>query len=517
MRNSLLLTIIGLFALPAALALAQAAGPLGEGGDSVKSLFPPPGLSGHYPQGGGTVLPYDVQAAFNEDTFFWRVTYRGNEGKRHEYYRFTNGKWQKEGGDRRDAQATLDKDEHQGSVNVKSTIYEQRTSVMLSDPTRPNAVKNFGKFGCFIACHNMSRHGPEWTEAAGEDTKYIELSMVADGAKSSDKVLDLWHWRGARSNPIWRADDQWIKAMNFVDKGQSDDGGRKGDAGKGVFRTQPLKDGHPEVVFDPATTFGQFAFKWEQFWLTPYHYIVEPDVVNLGLTAPNPATLAWDEAVKRGYKPSEGDTVPRRVLRAGDGSHADITAFGSEFVSTTLDGSLGIWKVQLQRKLDTGHDDDIALKRGGLYDVGFEVHLWEYTTRDHYVSFPQKLSLGPNAKADIQAVRLPGKGTMPLPDWDNTERFPVKRIYLFQPGIATWEFLTGKNDTEGKVYIDPVTGKAVEQSHPGDEEVRNGSKSCADCHTVRAVEPPTAEEGGPMELLTRQRGGVWTPTPLLKK
>jgi hypothetical protein len=106
---------------------------------------------------------------------------------------------------------------------------------------------------------------------------------------------------------------------------------------------------------------------------------------------------------------------------------------------------------------------------------------------------------------------------MPLPDWDNTERFPVKRIYLFQPGIATWEFLTGKNDTDGKVYIDPVTGKAVEQSHPGDEEVRNGSKSCADCHTVRAVEPPTAEEGGPMELLTRQRGGVWTPTPLLKK
>ena len=27
------------------------------------------------------VLPYDVQAAYNNDTFFWRVSYRGNEGK----------------------------------------------------------------------------------------------------------------------------------------------------------------------------------------------------------------------------------------------------------------------------------------------------------------------------------------------------------------------------------------------------------------------------------------------------
>ena len=52
------------------------------------------------------VLPYDVQAAFNADTFFWRVSYRGNEGKRHEYIRYTNGAWQREGGDRRDAQAT---------------------------------------------------------------------------------------------------------------------------------------------------------------------------------------------------------------------------------------------------------------------------------------------------------------------------------------------------------------------------------------------------------------------------
>jgi hypothetical protein len=56
------------------------------------------------------VLPYDVQAAFNNDTFFWRVSYRGNEGKRHEYIRYTNGACQREGGDRRDGQGTIDGD-----------------------------------------------------------------------------------------------------------------------------------------------------------------------------------------------------------------------------------------------------------------------------------------------------------------------------------------------------------------------------------------------------------------------
>lgn len=517
MWKSLLFPVVLALGLTAPLMAAEGPGPYGTGGASLAGALPPPTLEGHHPQGGGAVLPYDVQAAFNEDTFFWRVTYHGNEGKRHEFYRYTNGKWQKEGGDRRDAQASADNDKRQGDTNIKSTIYEQRTSIMVNDPDAPNAVKNFDKFGCFVTCHNVSRHMPEWTSESGHDTKFVELSMVKDGAKSSDKVLDMWHWRGARSNPIWKADDQWIKAMDFADKSKDDDGGRKGDGGKGVFRTQRIKDGNPEVVFDPSSTWGQFAFQWNDFWLTPFYYIVEPDAAMLGATAPNPVALPWAQAVERGYKPAEGDVVPRRVLRAGEGSRADITAYGTSFTPTTVDGSLGIWKVQMQRRLDTGHDDDIALKAGRVYDVGFEVHLWEYTTRDHYVSFPLKLSVGPNAKADIQAVKLSGKGALPLPDWDDTSRFPATRVYLFQPGITTWEFVTGKNEADDKVYVDPVTGKAVEQSHAGEEEVRSGKMGCAECHTVRAVEPPTEEDAGAMETLTRNRGGMWAPTPLIKR
>ena len=77
---------------------------------------------------------------------------------------------------------------------------------------------------------------PEWVSANGHDGKYIDPAE-ATGSASGDPVLDLWHWRAARSNPIGRADDQHVIALNFVpnDGNGSDDGGRKGDGGSSVF------------------------------------------------------------------------------------------------------------------------------------------------------------------------------------------------------------------------------------------------------------------------------------------
>lgn len=485
----------------------------------------PPELTGHAgssrPSQYDAILPYDVQAAFNNDTFFWRLRYPGNEGKRHDYWRFTNGAWRKEGGDRRDAQATIDGDHAQGETDVNSTVYEQRTSIMISDPTAISRVVNFDKFACFLTCHNQSRHMPEWTAEAGEDTKYVDVNQVSDGATNSNKVLDHWHWRGARSNPIWRADDQYIQAKNFTNSTSGDDGGRKGDAGTAVFGNNSLVSGHPSFVFNPATTGGKFAPNWQDFWATPLYYIVQTNAANLGPNAPNPAVLAWVDAVAAGYTPSEGDTVPARILSAGAGSRADITAFGSRFIGETQDtvfgqGILGMWDVQMQRLLTTGNADDVQLVPGNTYHAGFEVHLWEYTTRDHYVSFAQSISLG--AGGDIAAVDLRGPGadgSSTLPDWNDTAKFPVKRLYLFQPGISTWEFLSGANASAGKVYRDPVTGSNVSQAHAGASFVQNGT-SCTSCHKVRTADPnPPLPIGGAMETIAQRRGGVWAPTPIL--
>jgi len=471
-----------------------------------------PTLEGHNGNH-GYLLAYDVQAAYNDDTFFWQVSYRGNEGKRHQYLRYTDGAWQKEGGDRRDAQASIDGDVDQGDQGQLSTIYEQRTTIMVNDPGADTAVPNFDKFGCFLSCHNDARHMPEWTSANGHDGKYIPIDDANPGASDGDVALDLWHWRGARSNPIGMADDQNIRTLDWAGSTSSgDDGGRKGDAGQSVFLNQGITDGNPDYLLDPGTTWGEYTFAWDDFWLTPFYYMTLPDAEQLGPMAPNPVAIEWAD-VSGSFAAIEGDTVPRRILRAGLGSRADITAHGTKFVSDTPDGSLGTWQVQMQRDIDTENGDDIAFVEDQQYDVGFEVHLWEYTTRDHYVSFPVTMGVGNGAPAsDIIATDISSTnplGKFPLPEWAD---IPKVRVWLFQPGINTWEFVNGTNAADGKVYTDPVTGNPVDQVHGGAGAVASGT-ACVSCHAVRTADLTGGQFGGSMEDITKQRGGIWADTP----
>lgn len=517
-----------------------AAGAAGaDGADGENALVRPlPSLQGHIPDAPEAnfhgilgsldlsqdrILPYDVQAAYNGTTFFWRLSYNGEEGKRHQYLRYTNGVWNKEGGDRRDAQATIDGDPQQGDTNILTTIYEQRTSIMINDPGADTNVDGFGEHGCFLACHNGSRHMPEWTSADGHDGKYIALAD--SDSEAGTPVLDLWHWRGARSNPIGRSDDQNILTMDFVggDGNGSDNGGRKGDGGQSVFFNQGLDDdGNPQWLLDPGTTAGKFAFKWENFWTTPFYYMTQGDAVLLGPLAPNPGIMSYEEAAGRGYSPVEGDTVPRRILRAGDGSRADIYSYGTTFTPGTPDSSYGLWNVQLQRAVDTENPDDIAMLEGNRYEAGFEVHLWEYTTRDHYVSFPMTVDVGfveAEGDADIVAVDVSdmtasdgGPESALAINWDE---IPKTRLYLFQPGISSWEFLTGDNEEEGKEYFN-AQAQLVDQVHAGSDEVNLGT-ACVACHTVRVGEQPEPPmfNAGAMETLTEQRGGIWENTPVV--
>lgn len=494
-------------------------GPAGEGGTGGSSISLPV-LEGHNGDH-GTILAYDVQAAYNSDTFFWRVSYRGNEGKRHQYLRYTNGAWQKEGGDRRDAQASIDGNTDQGDLGQLSTIYEQRTTIMVSDPSRAESAPDFGKYGCFLSCHDDSRHMPQWESANGHDGKYVLPEHT--GGVEGDMAADLWHWRGARSNPIGKADDQWIKITDFPGGGGgnvagdgSDNGGRKGDSGQSVFFNQGITDESPDYMLDPTTTFGKFSFPWDDFWKTPFYYMTLPEAQQMGATSPNPVALEWANVM--GYAPEEGDTVPRRILRPGAGSRTDISAHGTQFTPQSDDGSLGIWNVQMQRLLETGEADDIAMVSGSTYEVGFEVHLWEYTTRDHYVSFPKTVSLGVDG-ADIVAedLMLSGNGPMMgnggLPNW---LAIPATRIWLFQPGINSFDFLSGANQTAGRVYTDPVTGSTITQIHVGASSVANGTDACIDCHNVLSNDDriPPVFDAGAMEDLTRNRGGVWADTPV---
>jgi hypothetical protein len=166
----------------------------------------------------------------------------------------------------------------------------------------------------------------------------------------------------------------------------------------------------------------------------------------------------------------------------------------------------------MQRAMNTGNPDDIAMVAGQVYEAGFEVHLWEYTTRDHYVSFPVTVSVGPGA-ADIQAVSIAGTGPEQGPNWDE---IPMTRLNLFQPGISTWEFLTGQNETNAVEYTN-AQGQLIGQAHNGSGAVDSGSNPCTDCHNVLANDPvpPPLFDAGPMEDLTERRGGIWEDTPVV--
>jgi hypothetical protein len=449
------------------------------------------------------VLPFRVQAAYNDDTMFFQLSWEGDRGDVHDQVHFTNGAWQNEGWPRRDAQASIDNDPVRGPTNATSTIYESRVTFMLDDPNGPNAVPGFLEFGCTLTCHDNSRTMPVWRQSDGEVTKYLNDDVPG--------TLDLWHHRLARANPIGYSDDQHVSR---VPEG-GEEGGRLGDEGDSPWQANTIVDGNPAYAFDPATTGGLFAYPFTEAFTSPLRSFAREDSADLG-PAPLPVGIDFAEAVAMGYVPQEGDTIPRRRLRQPTGSHGDITASGTTFTPSATDPLFGRWNSNTQRLLDTGNPDDTALADGGVYNIAFAVHTGMVTVRDHYVSFAQTLSLN-GGDADIQAVKIAGSGRANLPDFADATQFPVTDLNLFLPGITSYEFLIGENT--GQNYVDPETGSAVDQNHAGAIALTTQGLSCRACHTVASSEtfdPPQAGgfNSGPIETLVPQRGGVNTPTPI---
>jgi hypothetical protein len=451
------------------------------------------------------VLPVTIQAAYNDDTMFFQISWVGDRGDTHDYVRFTSGAWRKEGGPRRDAQSTIDSDPARGPTNINSTIYESRTTFMVDDPNGPNAVPGFAQFGCMLTCHDNSRAMPLWRNEDGEVTKYLN-----DDTPGS---LDLWHHRLGRANPIGASDDQHVTR---IPEG-GEEGGRLADEGDGPWQTNDLDatTGNPKFAFDPATTSGLYAFKFADTFFSPMRFFRRDDAPENG-GQDVPVGIDFAEAVTMGYVPAEDDTIPSRRLRQPTGSRGDITARGTTFLPDADDALHGRWRSNTQRLLDTGNPDDTALAAGNIYNIAFAVHTGMVTVRDHYVGFAMTLSLG-GGDADIEAVKLAGTGRETLPDFADTTQFPVTSVNLFLPGISSYEFLIGENTAQN--YVDPETGNAVDQNHAGATALLTQGLSCRACHTAASSEafnPPQAGgfNSGAMETLVPQRGGVNTPTPI---
>jgi hypothetical protein len=346
---------------------------------------------------------------------------------------------------------------------------------------------------------------PLWTEDDGDVSKYLNPDTPG--------TIDLWHHRLGRANPIGASDDQNV--TQIPEGGET--GGRFGDEGDSPWQTNDIDEttGNPKFAFDPSTTGGLYAFKFQDTFYSPYRFFRSGDAPNNG--AQDIAVgIDFTEAVTMGYAPAEDDTIPFRRLRQPTGSRGDITAKGTTFTPSAEDPLFGRWRSNTQRALDTGNPDDTALADGKVYNIHFAVHVGMVTVRDHYVSFPYTISLDGGA-ADIQPVKIAGSGRDTLPDFSDTAQFPMTQLNLFLPGITSWEFLIGEN--ADLTFIDPATNEAVDQFHGGSTFVLQQGLGCRDCHTAGnsdtfAPVQPGGFPAGAMETLVPQRGGVNTPTPI---
>ena len=362
-------------------------------------------------------MPLQVKAAYNGDKIYFRYRWPAREPHiYHDMMKYENGQWKNYG-------SSVAGPQPQG-------IYEDRVTMLVDDGSVPefahyggyitigdrmrfftneakaDAVKAHAYLGKTKGQTEVGKHLPETRKDINNWASVLPAEELAAQRKAG-YFLDLWHWRAHRSNPIGMSDDQFVAEARY------------GDKGKGVFFTNwDGKKKQPLLMFDPEKNGGRTALKWD-------------DLAGRKLGFDDLYFMREDHAkpYETGYAWKEGDVLPRRVLRSGDGSHADIAVAGKARWKD------GYWDVTLVRAMDTKQPDDdkIFLDRRA-YTVAFAVHRDALGSRWHYVSLPVKLGL--DRQAEFKAVRFAG----PEPKWDQ----PWHDVKLFYPGQVSWPMLNSR-------------------------------------------------------------------------
>ena len=376
-------------------------------------------------------VPLQVQAAYNGSHMFFRYRWPAEKpGIFHDVVKFEDGKWVRKGAGNPGPE--------------KDGIHEDRVAMMLDD----GSVPEFARYGGYLAIGSgidtFTRHASKeeveahphlgkklkgdvvtkslpGTRTDINDWTSVQPEATLKAQREAGYFLDLWHWRGHRSNPINMSDDQLIAEARLGDAGKSSAGSNWDGEKK-----------QPRLMFNAATT-GYKALKWD-------------DVKQGKIAQDSTYFLREGEAVP--FDPAagwiNGDTLPRRTLRTPEGSMADIAVQGKGRWAD------GYWDVTLTRKLDTGNPlDDKVLRDQGAYAVAFAIHRNATGGRWHYVSLPASLGLG--RAGDIVATRFAGDAPPWGTQWTNVE--------LFYPGQVSWPHLNSTKHA-GAEYIrkgQPVT------------------------------------------------------------
>jgi hypothetical protein len=189
------------------------------------------------------------------------------------------------------------------STGHENTYYEDKFAFIWNINTATFETK-----GCAAACHK-ARGG----KLAGVEDK-------APGRMYTNKpgeTLDMWHWKGVRTNPVGQIDDQYID--DTKDPTKNENWGRKNDAKTGGGYVDNVnKDQTGPMVM--SKTAGPDSKYW----------IMAADKIEFVDT----------------FKP--GDIVPSMIVEPFTGSRADIEARGV--------WKDGVWTIEIKRKRVTTGD-----------------------------------------------------------------------------------------------------------------------------------------------------------------
>jgi len=203
---------------------------------------------------------------------------------------------------------------------------EDRIS-LLFEITR---INKFATRGCAIICHSPA------------DVPKKEWKLAT---RNTAEVGDLWHWKAARSAPYKHADDAWLTVAGNP-SGSYRETGRRKDAGAGGDVKNQTQDGSmPLYMQDPAKK------------------------------ATVPGFLLFEETVRiEDYSIfNAGDVIPFRLPVKPGGSRFDVKAESRH--------ANDYWTVMIHRKLNTGHDDDVAFNP--LKRYSFAMAVFDDSGSDH--------------------------------------------------------------------------------------------------------------------------------------
>lgn len=210
------------------------------------------------------------------------------------------------------------------STGHENTYYEDKIGMFWDINAR-----GFAKKGCDVACH-MAVNG----QVNGIDDTSAGRKYTREG-----EFIDMWHWKGVRSNPVGQADDQYVHSN--TDPSVNRNWGRSGDSKTGGGYKNNVNDdksGPAYMVLSEADMHKYFIIAGTE---TPFE-----DTFDVGAV------------------------VPGIIVSPFEGSRGDIAATGV--------WADGMWTVELKRRLVTEGDNvaeqDVQFDDlGETYDFGISV------------------------------------------------------------------------------------------------------------------------------------------------